>query len=180
MGDILIWEGTNEFLKKCSCTCLYKSSLEHYRSFKCSNDVTILLQGGGNFGDIWRLHQDFRLKVISEYPNNRIIILPQSVFYENEKKIKEDASFMANHKDLFICARDDRSYKVLKKYFSLNNILLLPDMAFCISEMYLNHLRSIENDKILFLKRMDKELCLSKQIMFKDKLEVDIRDWPCM
>ena len=85
---------------------------------------------------------------------------------------------MANHKDLFICARDDRSYKVLKKYFSLNNILLLPDMAFCISEMYLNHLRSIENDKILFLKRMDKELCLSKQIMFKDKLEVDIRDWP--
>lgn len=27
---------------------------------------------------------------------------------------------------------------------------------------------------------MDKELCLSKQIMFKDKLEVDIRDWPCM
>lgn len=94
VGDILIWEGTNEFLKKCSCTCLYKSSLEHYRSFKCSNDVTILLQGGGNFGDIWRLHQDFRLKVISEYPNNRIIILPQSVFYENEKKIKEDASFM--------------------------------------------------------------------------------------
>ena len=85
VGDILIWEGTNEFLKKCSCTCLYKSSLEHYRSFKCSNDVTILLQGGGNFGDIWRLHQDFRLKVISEYPNNRIIILPQSVFYENEK-----------------------------------------------------------------------------------------------
>ena len=180
MGDVLIWEGTNEFLKKCRCTCLYKSSLEHYRFFKCSTDVTILLQGGGNFGDIWRLHQDFRLKIISEYPNNRIIILPQSVFYENEKNLKEDALFMANHKDLFICARDDRSYKILNKYFSLNNILLLPDMAFCISEMYLNQLKSIANDKALFLKRMDKELCLNKQIIFKNKLEVDIRDWPCM
>ena len=39
---------------------------------------------------------------------------------------------MAEHKQLTICARDQQSFDLLQSRFQ-NEILLLPDMAFCIS-----------------------------------------------
>ena len=91
-----------------------------------NRDTIILLQGGGNFGDIWDIHE-FKRKVIRNYPENRIIIFPQTVFYQkkNENMLR-DIELMSRHPYLTICARE-----VLKKNFK-NTILLVPDMAFCI------------------------------------------------
>lgn len=172
IGDVLIWAGTEQYLKTLPHKCLYKSSFKDF-VHKDINDMTIIImQGGGNFGDIWHEHQNFRKRIIKEYPKNRIIVLPQSIYYENQENLKSDAILFSEHTNLYLCARDTYSLNILKKYFS-NNSLLLPDMAF-----YLDFpIRRQKTGRILYLRRTDKELNLSLL-----KLDIpqssEIHDWP--
>ena len=109
IGDLLIWEGELHFLRKSQYKMLNYSSMLTYRYRRLSSKTIILLHGGGNFGDIWRSSQDFRLEMIQRYSNNRIIIFPQTVYYQNKSLMYEDAAIMAEHPDLTICARDKES-----------------------------------------------------------------------
>lgn len=182
IGDTLIWEGTLQFFKHLAHRCTYKSSVATFKESNINPESgTILLHGGGNFGDLWPDHQRFRLEIIQKYPKHRIIILPQTFFYQDRDLMKQHAEIMATHPDLHICARDDRSHVSLQVNFSKNNILLVPDMAFCISKRMLRRYRVREKDKTLILKRNDKELALG----LIDKLgplgkNVEVHDWPSL
>ena len=178
IGDILIWEGTARFLHANGRRCLDMASKETCRFPELSPDTVIVLLGGGNFGDLWREHQDFRLKVIAAYPRNRIIVLPQSVYYRNEECMCQDARQMSLHHDLILCARDDVSFETLKSNFT-NEVLLLPDMAFCIPYRKLAGHRRPENDRTLFIKRADSELVVAPYA--EESLpNTDVHDWPTM
>ncbi len=178
VGDVLIWEGTNNFLRTLPYKCLYKASRQTFKYRKTSLSSIILLQGGGNFGDIWRKNQDFRLTIIKLYPNNKIIILPQTVYYEDNKVLEDDAKLISKHKNLIICARDTKSYEILTENFS-NKILLLPDMAFFINmNKWKNYIKP-STCRILFLDRKDKEK-KGNQVQITLPLEVETKDWPTM
>lgn len=181
IGDLLIWEGELSFLRKIPYRMIDSCSMHTYhisRQQKISDETIILMQGGGNFGDIWRSIQEFRLDIIQRHPNNKIIIFPQTVYYKNRQLMEADANVMGQHKNLTICARDKVSYDLLKGNFS-NSILLLPDMAFCIpTERLQKYARSVI-DKTLFLKRKDCEL---QNVEYKvtNQYPLDICDWPAM
>lgn len=174
LGDTLIWEGTKCFLKTLPYRCLYSTDIYYYVKRRLSKDTIILLQGGGNFGDLYREHSVFRKKIIETYPENRIIVLPQSVYYNNNKLIQEDAFFYALHKNVIICARDNYSYNFLKEHFK-NKILLVPDMAFFINLKKYKIPRS--EYKILFLKRSDKEFHKESQYNGVPP-SAEVHDWP--
>lgn len=179
IGDMLIWEGEESFLRKTGHKCLDRAS-----QFTCafpvlSPDTIILLEGGGDFGDLWRWVQEFRLEVIRRYPNNKIIVFPQSVYYRDTDMMYRDAWEMALHKKLVLCVRDEVSEKILRTNFK-NQVLMLPDMAFCISVDYLAAKRQQETEKILFLKRGDKELADSLFSVEGLSGKADVRDWPSM
>ena len=178
VGDLLIWQGELAFLKKFPYRLLDYCSRFTYRNNDLPPSATILLHGGGNFGDIWRSAQDFRLRIIDKYPQNPIVVFPQTIFYEIINTLKNDAILMGKHKNLTICARDYVSYELLKKNFS-NNILLVPDMAFCIPPVELKKYQVEVKDKTLFLKRSDHEL---KDInyVFQPNYPVIVSDWPAM
>lgn len=177
VGDVLIWEGTEAFLKKCHISIVCKASWDTFDFRDIDPNVPILLQGGGNFGDVWFPPQDFRRRVISHYPNNRIIILPQTVYYEKEENLKKDAVLFAQHKNLIICARDKFSYSLVQKYFS-NQAICLPDMAFCIEPDQLSKwLLPVQIGSELFVRRDDVELGridYSKYV----PASAHIADWP--
>lgn len=178
IGDTLIWEGTECFMKSNNIECLYRSSYETYEKQKVSSRTSILLHGGGNFGDIWPVHQEFRKRVIEDYPNNNIIVLPQTVYYSDINKVNKDSMLMSKHKNLTICARDNRSYSFLTTHFKENRIVLVPDMAFYIYPDNLNKYRVNSIRKTLYLKRNDKEMnnsnCYEKYI----PSDSDVLDWP--
>lgn len=177
IGDVLIWEGTECFLKQNKIKCIYRASKDTYEASKVPRGVTILLQGGGNFGDLWRQHQEFRLKVIQNHPDNKIIILPQTVYYERDEVMNKEALIMAKHSDLTICARDLLSEKLLKRYFS-NPVVTLPDMAFCIPyDDLARYVLPVTSDRSLFVKRRDKELSNIDYHLYFVK-EVEEHDWP--
>lgn len=176
IGDLLIWKGELEFLKHNNRKILYSSSSYNMNfSKKIDPNVTILLQGGGNFGDLWQEPHDFRKKVIEKYPNNTILIFPQTIYYQKEEHLLEDVEFFSKHKNVIICARDEKSYNILKKYFSNNKCLLLPDMAYYITIKE----RKKNKGRILFAKRLDVELAKDKELQYKEVPQnAEVHDWP--
>ena len=174
IGDTLIWEGTREFLKTLPYKCLYYASKDSFRYRKLSSNVIILLHGGGNFGDLYRLHSEFRKKIIELYSNNRVIILPQTVFYEDMSLLKGDVEFYSHHPNVTICAREKYSYDFLTTHFK-NKILLLPDMAFCLNIDKFNILK--DENRLLYLKRTDKELSKNDAVSGIPE-NAEQHDWP--
>lgn len=172
IGDQLIWQGEMDFLDSLSIKPSYITSHFNFDWRPFSEDTLILLHGGGNFGDIWEGHNDFRIKVVEEYRSNRILVFPQSVQYNDQKLIEADAARYAAHKKVTICARDQYSFDILKKHFK-NEILLVPDMAFC-----MNIAPPIERLKkrSLLLKRVDREI--SSDFDYTRYTDFETKDWP--
>ena len=156
-GDLLIWEGELTFLKhEVNHRMLGYYNMSTFGFSTLNEDTIILLHGGGNFGDVWRHSQEFRLKVLKRYPENRIVIFPQSVYYSKDELAIADAKQFAKHKDLTICARDKVSYEYLTRYFK-NTLLCIPDMAFCIdSKTFAKNILKPTKENLYF-KRSDHE-----------------------
>lgn len=182
IGDSLIYEGELAFLKEVAAQKLFSANRKFATSSRIPQKGIILMHGGGNFGDLWRVYQDFRTNVIRERIHQKIIIFPQTVHYEDEGNLLQDAEIFNNHPNLTICARDQRSYDLLKKYFYNNNILLVPDMAFYLDLS--SYIKNEKTGKVLLLKRVDKELQdsnndLEQKITKADQQkEIEVADWP--
>lgn len=175
VGDTLIWQGTLDFLRSLPHKCVGMTNATGKIDFKISKKTIILLQGGGNFGDLWILHQNFRKQVIERYPENPIIILPQSICWTDEKKMEADASFFSHYTNVTICVRDTHSLEILKKHYLNNKHLLLPDMAFCMDLKQKN--RKVEQSgSSLFVRRNDKELANERSFSIVPHNAV-IKDW---
>jgi len=179
IGDILIWEGERQFLNTYRYKCL--NAGYHYSDYsKIGDETLIFLQGGGNFGDLWRPIQEERLSIIQRYKNNPIIISPVTCYYENKELLEQDAKIFSKHPNLTICARDKLSLNLLERHFS-NRILLVPDMAFFIERKDLRRQIHHKGKGTLFLKRTDKELAPYAYVKLIDMLRsADVRDWPSM
>lgn len=182
IGDSLIYEGELAFLKLSPHKSLFSASIKFTDMKVLPEKGIILLQGGGNFGDLWTWFQNFRREIIAARHQQKIIIFPQTVYYEKQENILKDAAVFNAHPDLTICARDQRSYELLKEYFHKNRVLLLPDMAFCLNlEKY--H-RKEQTGKILLMEHLDQEHATGpfepRQIFTGEDQgkPADIEDWP--
>ena len=176
IGDILIWRGAVDFLRENTIKLLHCYGAGYFPFPSLDKDITIILTGGGNFGDLWRVFQDTRLEIIASYPENRIVMLPQSIYYQEEGLIEKDSELMARHPDLHLFARDQASYDILSSRFNRNHIYLAPDMAFCIDTRLLARYRHRDIGKRLYLLRSDKELNQHTPAALQ---EADVNsDWP--
>lgn len=176
IGDLLIWQGELNFLKHEVKHKMLGYYSQHTFGFpKLKKETIILLHGGGNFGNVWRESQEFRLEVIKRYPQNRIIIFPQSVYYSTDELAISDAEIFAKHKDVTICARDKVSFEYVKRFFT-NTSLCIPDMAFCIDKNIFKSNVVEQKKENLFIKRTDHEY-REVTIDFIDG-NYDICDWP--
>lgn len=131
----------------------------------------ILVHGGGFLGTLW-LHEEkmFRI-VLRTFTNNTIIVFPQTIYFSNDmegKKILEESqSIYQTHKHLYICCREEYSYKFMKKEFPLCNVLLIPDMVLYMDKLQENN----DRQNILFCIRKDKEKVQYNLAALKDMLK---------
>src|SRR3546814_7988516 len=103
--------------------------ISYWSSDVCSSDLSsIVLHGGGNFGDLYPIHQEFRERIVEQFPRNRIVIMPQSIHFKNPARLAEDARRFAAHRNLTITVRDLDSERLVREHFS-NLVHLVPDMA---------------------------------------------------
>lgn len=170
IGDWLIAMGAWELLKEIPYKCLAKLRWDDYYSYTITPDTVIILQGGGNFGDLYRGATTARNEVIRQYPNNKIIILSQTITYLNNDLLDQDAALYSQHRNLHICARDNESYQLAKKHFLANNVYLLPDTAIGLYTS-LPKYDGKTIGKTLIINRLDKEA----DGLFNEK--GDVKEW---
>jgi pyruvyl transferase EpsO len=175
LGDTLIWEGELAFLKQIEKKCLYYTNSFGYQDMNISKEVIILLHGGGNFGDVWPYSNDFRKRLISAFPNNRVIMFPQTVFYNSQANLAEDAALYNQYPNVTLCARDKKSYEILHAHMHGCQVLLLPDMAFFADVLERSHPLRWGNS--VYVKRNDVEL-LSESVPAIVPQDAVVSDWP--
>lgn len=91
----------------------------------------IFLHGGGNFGDIWNHHQDFREAVLARFRDRRVVQMPQSIHYGDPKRIARTARAIAGHPDFTLLVRDEPSLELARRHFDCP-VHLCPDSALAI------------------------------------------------
>ena len=90
VGDSAIWLGERTLLRDAGVTVAYACDLQSFSAAELAERVpagtgTTFVHGGGNLGDLWPRHQVLRERVISAFPNHRIVQLPQSVHFRDPR-----------------------------------------------------------------------------------------------
>lgn len=112
-----------------------KSELDESLFTKIAANHTILFQGGGNFGDLYRRHNDFRKSLIKHFLHQKIIFFPQTINYRNKALAKLDNELFSNASDLSLFVRSLDSYEFAKSFFPTTKSFLVPDAAFMIGDI---------------------------------------------
>jgi exopolysaccharide biosynthesis predicted pyruvyltransferase EpsI len=156
VGDSAIWLGERAYLRQRGVNVAYTCDLQNYSKShleRSIGDGTILIHGGGNFGDLWPHHHRLRLKVLRDFPRQRIIQLPQSVHFERSGALEESKRVIDAHANFVMVTRDRHSFEIFTRHFS-QPCHLAPDSAFFLGPQPVGGTPSSE---FFWLTRLDKE-----------------------
>lgn len=117
----------------------------------------VAITGGGNFGTLWLWIYDLTMNIISTFKNNKILILPQSLWFEEtrfgEIELLRAKQILEKHGQVTLCLRDKKSFENANLLFDERvKKLLVPDMA-----LDLVFENSYDRDGIGICLRNDKE-----------------------
>ncbi len=181
LGDHLIWLGSIFYLTGVlKVKIKYAASKEDFSKTvleQKAGNAPILLNGGGNLGDIWPAYQNFREQIITEYRDRPIIILPQSIYFKELNNLEKTAKVFNSHPNLTIFARDNRSDKIARQYFDNCRVIKAPDMALQMINMPGFGRNTNPKSSILYHCRNDREL---NPEFVNNKIEIPnlvIEDW---
>lgn len=140
----------------------YRYDHDAIKPFVGCDDV-LFITGGGFLGDLWMDEENMVRHIIKSYPNNKIIILSQTMFFTDsvgsESEFEESKKIYTEHKNLTIILRDKRSYEFAKTFMDDKKLFFMPDMALFLNEDFN---KKEKNGKLaLVCFRKDKEACLS-------------------
>lgn len=99
----------------------------------------ILIHGGGYIGTIWPDADKLLQKIIKLLPDNKIVLLPNTVFFSDDKdgeKWLENARKVYNsHDNLTLCVREKFSYdSALRLIDNSEKVKLIPDMVLSLNK----------------------------------------------
>jgi pyruvyl transferase EpsO len=163
VGDSAIWAGETKLLDHPHWPIAYVAERRFHNDAEMTSRLgngTILLHGGGNLGDLWPRHQQFREEIVARHHSHRIVQLPQTVLFRDDRAKSLSGDLLSRHGDLVVAARDQQSYDMLR---SMNlRAELVPDSAFCLGPMPRPR-RVGERSRVLWLSRTDHESLVRAQ-----------------
>lgn len=177
VGDLLIHQGAESFLADNAYKLLGQFSMHDFarRPIKTvpdlewkqtvsdldalvkTNSPTLIMQGGGNFGDVWPEFQKFREMVVRRYPDSPIVIFPQSIHFSDAAAKRRAVEVFGVHKKLHVFVRDAESWDFISNECGLPGAVM-PDMAHHLWERLPRDLGGVDKG-LLLQRRRDKESC---------------------
>lgn len=136
-GDAAIYAGTRAALEQQRVRIAYACEPRGYRRALLRRAIgpkgTILIQGGGNFGDLYRRNgqQRVRMRVLHDFPDAQVVQLPQTVYFERPKAANRVGRVLREHQNLTIMVRDTASAERLRE-LGIATTVLCPDAAFAL------------------------------------------------
>lgn len=180
VGDSLIWLGEIAYFASRNLKPSYVCDVENYDKntiHKILNKNSILfMHGGGNFGTVWKKIHNFRLQVLTDFPNIKIVQFPQTIHFDDASNIKEMAETIRQQGRYILLARSNKSYDFAKKNFDAE-LYLCPDMAFFIGEVN-PKLKPISDRFILSRTDHEKSAEIFRETtQFTQNFTYEISDW---
>lgn len=180
VGDGLIWLGEMAYLKSRRMLPKYVCDIENYNRSSLAKTLGekgfILLQGGGNFGSLWKSVHDFRLRVIRDFRDVPIIQFPQSIHFSDDKTLEQTKQAISQHGNFTLVVRDNPSYDFAVAQFECK-VFLCPDMAFFIGPIEPG--RNFAFDRFI-LSRTDHEKSgnwINDLAGLNPDVSIDVDDW---
>lgn len=117
----------------------------------------IIAHGGGNLGNQYQTAEDIRRDIIKRWPENRIIIFPQTIYFNSkvdnaEEELRKSQNIYNTHKNLSLFTREKQSYRFAKDNFACR-VYLVPDIVLSMNRFQNYH----RNDEIILCLRNDIE-----------------------
>jgi pyruvyl transferase EpsO len=156
VGDSAIWLGAVALMADAGVTVAYRCDPETYSRRHLRRSVPagpIFINGGGNFGDVWRRHQRLREAVVRDFPDRLIVQLPQTVHFQHRHNLAAAHRIFDAHVNFTLLVRDQRSLEVVRSEFRARTALC-PDMAFYLGAIPRRRRPDVD---ILWLRRNDRE-----------------------
>lgn len=169
LGDHLIAYSAKQLLEEClNEYTVHEITGDHFRTERTQikkvikpNDL-IFVSGGGFLGDLWMDEEQMVRDILTDYPCNPVVILPQTIFFTDnnyESEYTTTKEIYNKHSNLTLFARDRQSYHLLKEMFPNKQVELFPDMALLIKEQCV----SDKENCALICFRTDKESVISQE-----------------
>lgn len=164
----------NYYLHTISFSKILSNLLRLMKHIK-KEDIFVLI-GGGNMGDVYFDEEEVRRIIIQNFPKNKIIIFPQTIDYKKNgqnSELKKSIEIYNKHKNLYLFAREKKSYKLMTQYYNNNYVGLVPDIVFSLDLKQILKNKT-KTDTILVCIRKDKESAISPELYDALKREIDI------
>lgn len=133
----------------------------------------ICMIGGGNMGNLYPETEYIRRKLISGIKKNKIILFPQTIDFTDDSYGQRMRSKMIRlynkNTRLWLCAREKKSYDIMKEMFPQCHVKLCPDVV--LSLQYDKRV-AMDNKKVIVCFRNDKEKALSETVVAKLKKRI--------
>jgi pyruvyl transferase EpsO len=119
IGDLFILAATRRLLADMGCRLVYAAGTRDYRTAAARRamtpDTVIVGLGGGNFGDLYPRYQTLRERVVSDFPDHRVVVLPQTIHFRNADAFEQSAGCLRRHRDLRVAVRDVASFEIARQ-----------------------------------------------------------------
>lgn len=178
-GDHLITSGTFAWIDETGRKILHCCAKQHYNKqvlekvLRNHANATILLQGGGNLGGLWAANDKFRKEVIADFPNQKIVLLPQTIFFTSNETRAAIAASYSRHEQLTVLCRDQVSFELASDSFLNATLKLVPDMALALGTSLL---APVGSRQTLALMRTDHEK-IDRPIATLADMGLEVNDW---
>ena len=160
VGDSAIWLGATAYFREhrgpSPATSASIAAFSEAALRASVPEGPIFIHGGGNFGDLWPRHHEFRERLLERFPDREIIQLPQSIHFEDPGRVARTAHAIARHGRFRLLVRDQPSYEFATANFDCE-VRLCPDMAFFLGALDRQGTPEVD---VFYLMRTDKERAL--------------------
>ncbi|HWE46365.1 MAG TPA: polysaccharide pyruvyl transferase family protein [Caulobacteraceae bacterium] len=132
-GDHAIWLGQRLLLRRLGVEVVYECSHETYDKAAMAAALgsgTVLISGGGSFGDLYPDYMLFKLAVIEDFPDNEIILFPQTAMFFTTTVLEQTVAAIARHGKVTVTSRDVLTHRTLTRALGDKaRMVQAPDMA---------------------------------------------------
>ena len=148
--------------------------LRNYLNTIIRPDDLIFFQSGYCTQDLGGREDLMHQAVIRDFPDNILVMLPQTVYFKSKKRKEQASKIYDAHRKLYFLARDQVSYAYAKDIFPHLSIDCYPDIVTCLIGKYMY---AFEREGILFCIRNDSEKYYTDEEI--EKLKVKFKGIKC-
>ena len=136
-GDPAIWLGTRRLLADLGVRVGYACAwwdLDTAALRAAVGDAPVLINGGGNFGDLYAGQQGTRVAVLTTLLDNPVVQLPQSIHFADPANEEAMARLIAAHPAFTMMVRERTAERIARERLGLVPVLS-PDHALALGRL---------------------------------------------